>query len=337
MQITTRRFDDWHAHFREGTILKTVVPYTASYCGRALAMPNTRPPKLTGANCKDYKREILSAAESTNPDFEPLMTIKLTRSTTPKCIREAHEAGVIAAKAYPVGVTTNAQDGIQDFSKLASVFSAMEEVNMVLPIHGEQPDYSCLSREVAFLPTLYKLVESFPRLRIVMEHLTTRQVIETVKLFPNTVGATITAHHLVLTLDDVISETLQPHNFCLPIAKTADDRQALIDAATSGNPKFFFGSDTAPHSKSEKQKGRGMPGIFAAPVVPQLLAQVFEKAGALGKLENFTSVHGARFYGLPLNKGTIVLEERLFCTPQEINGIVPFLAGQTLGWSVKTE
>jgi dihydroorotase len=333
MRLTIRRPDDFHVHFRTGATLKTVVPYTAQWFKRALVMPNTVPPILTGADCRRYKEEILAAAKDTAPDFEPLMSIKLTQRTTPGNIRAAYQAGAIIGKAYPAGVTTNAEDGIQDFDAMAPVFSAMEEIGMVLSKHGELPSAPCLSREVSFLPILCKLVEEFPNLRIVLEHLSTRKAVETVTCLPRTVAATITAHHLVLTIDDVIGGALNPHNFCKPIAQTADDRQALIDAATSGSSKFFFGSDSAPHLKCIKERAGGA-GIFSAPVILPLLCQVFEEAEALGKLGDFTSKFGAQFYELPLNDGSITI---VGSVPEEIGGIVPFMAGQKLSWHVKTK
>lgn len=337
MQIVTRLFDDWHVHLRRLAILRAVALYTARYCDRALIMPNTDPPILTGADCKEYREEILSATRRRVPSFKPLMTIKIIQSTKPEWIYAAHEAGAIAGKIYPAGVTNNAEDGVSDFEEIAPVLEAMQEVDMVAPIHGEQPDEFCTDREKLFLPTVEWLCKTFPRLRIVLEHVTTREAVALVKSLPDTVAATITAHHLWLTRDDLIGRYMQPHNFCLPEAKRPEDQEALREAATSGNPKFFFGSDSAPHPCANKECAKGKPGVFTAPVAPQLLAQVFEKAETLNRLQAFTSEFGARFYGLPLNEGTMIFEKKPFTVPQAIDGIVPFMAGETLPWSIKTE
>jgi dihydroorotase len=265
------------------------------------------------------------------------MSVKITQNTTPEHIYAAHEAGAIVGKGYPIGVTTNAEDGISNFFALGPVWLAMQKVGMVLSLHGEDPDTPCMVRELSFLPTLSSLASDFSTLRIVMEHLTTRKAVEIVAGLPERVAATITVHHLVLTLDDLIGGSLQPHNFCKPVAQTRDDRKALIEAVTSGNPKFFFGSDSAPHLRSAKESSNGSAGIFSAPVVLPVLCQVFEEAGALGRLEDFISVYGASFYGLPLNHGTITVKQKRVVVPQEIDGIVPFMAGQALAWSVEAE
>ncbi len=344
MEVTIRRPDDFHVHFRRGRILRTVVPYTASWFKRALVMPNTDPPILSAKSAEKYQQEIASAAR--NRDFQPLMTIKIVQSTRPEWIPAARRAGVIAGKGYPTGVTTNAADGIRNFFSLRDVFAAMEEENMPLSLHGEQPGVFCLDREKAFLTTLEWLSRNFPRLRIVLEHITTRAAVSRVRALPDKVAATITAHHLVLTLDDVIGEKLRPHNFCLPVAKSPEDREAIRQAAVSGDPKFFFGSDSAPHPVADKERADGNPGLFTAPLTLPLLAQVFEEEGKLDRLKNFTSVFGALFYDLPANEGSLTLANEPAAVPYTIpygtsyssgfrEAIVPFMAGKVLSWSVK--
>lgn len=334
MKITIRRPDDFHVHFRQGDLLSSVVPYTAQYFGRALAMPNTTPPILAGDKSEVYARVVELAATAANRSFKALTSIKVVQSTRPEWILSASRSGVIAGKVYPVGVTTNAEDGVTDFSKLSAVFQAMMAVDMVACLHGEQPGEFCLDREKLFLPTVEWLVETFPRLRIVLEHVTTREAVELVRRLPDRVAATITAHHLCLTLNDVIGERLRPHNYCLPVAKRPGDRVALLEAVTSGNPKFFFGSDSAPHPIDRKECAEGAAGIFTAPLALPLLAQVFEQCGALDRLEDFVSVFGAGFYDLPLNDGQLTLIKKEMEIPERVAGIVPFMAGKTLGWSV---
>ncbi len=262
------------------------------------------------------------------------MTIQITESTTSEIVNIAYHLGAIAGKVYPVSVTTNSGNGVRDFEKLFPVFGKMEKIGMRLLLHGEKPDMFCLNREKQFLDILIKINKKFPELKIVLEHITTKEAVETVKSLKN-VAATITAHHLVLTLDDVVGNLLSPHNFCKPIAKFPKDRVALFEAATSGNPKFFFGSDSAPHLKERKECSSGCAGIFSAPVAIPLLAEIFEKEGRLNKLENFVSKFGAVFYDLPLNKERIMLVKEDWIIPQDYRDIVPFMAGKKLSWQVK--
>lgn len=332
MEIKIRKPDDFHVHLRTGDLLTTVLPCTANVFSRALVMPNANPPILTAEDAKQYRQEILRLAPA---GFEPLMTIKLTDYTKPEMVRQAKKAGVIALKAYPAGVATNSQDGIPDFLALYSVFEEMAKVGMVLSIHGEKPGVNCLYAEEEFLPTLKDIAETFPRLKIVMEHITTGAAVKTISGLPDNVSATITAHHLHLTFSDVVSDKIRPHNFCWPIAKTVENRRALILAATSGNQKFFFGSDSAPHLRLKKESAEASPGIFSAPVALLLLATIFEERNALDRLENFVSRFGAEFYGLSLNEGSISLVPKLTEIPKEIAGIVPFMAGEKLLWGVE--
>lgn len=303
-------------------------------------MPNTDQPISDADTLSRYRSEILSANRW---PFEPLMTIKITGQTTYDIVLKASEAGAVAGKLYPRGVTTNSADGVEDIAELDQAFAAMSSVDMVLCIHSEKPGVFCLDREAAFLrDILPRIVSSFPRLRIVVEHVSTAAAVDWVRNYrattrTSTVAATITAHHLVLTLDDVVGDTLSPHNFCKPLAKRQEDRAALIEAATSGDPAFFLGTDSAPHTRANKECASGCAGVFTAPVALPVVAQIFEEADALDRLDQFTSVSGARFYNLPLNSGTVVLKRNPQRVPQEYNGVVPFLAGQQLGWSVSDE
>ncbi|MBM2817626.1 MAG: Dihydroorotase [Parcubacteria group bacterium] len=334
-RLSIRKPDDFHCHLRRGNILNKVLPFTASMFGRAVAMPNTEPPILDRMDAHLYYNEIHQYKRNQSySGFSPIMTIQIKESTSPSMIEGASFEGVVAGKVYPIGVTTNSGNGVRDFGKMSSVFNRMQEIGMLLLLHGEKPDAFCLNREKEFLNTLLKINKKFPELKIVLEHITTRMAVWAVKEL-NNVAATITAHHLLLTLDDVVGDLLHPHNFCKPIAKSPKDRVTLIEAATSGNPKFFFGSDSAPHLKERKECSSGCAGIFSAPVAVPLLAEIFEKAGRLDKLENFVSTFGAVFYDLPLNKDKITLVKKDWIVPESYAGIVPFMAGKKLSWQVK--
>lgn len=328
--IAIRKPDDFHCHFRTGQMLQRVVPFTAAVFARAIAMPNTKPSKQTRQDAIAYRGEILDAVGN---DFQPLMTIEVTDRTTPKMIKDAVDANVIAGKFYPQGVTTNSQNGVSDFDALNPVFAEMERCRMRALFHGEDPSPGvfCLDRERSFLKTLRKIVETFPELKIVLEHVSTDNALFAVSTYDN-VAATITAHHLLLTLDDVVGGLISPHNFCKPLAKRPEDRDALLKAATSGNPKFFFGSDSAPHSRGTKECAHGCAGCFTAPVVLPLLAQIFEECDALDKLQGFVSEFGADFYGLPRNTGTITLFKEDWVVPEEYEGTALFWGGKTLHW-----
>lgn len=339
--IKIRRPDDMHVHLREGGMLQLVAPLTAKDFARALVMPNTNTPILSGWDVAKYRGEIKLAA----PGFEPLMTIKLVESTTPEIILAAQAAGAIAAKVYPQGVTTNSADGI-DPEAVMDTYEALEACGMVLCLHGEMPGVFCMDREAAFLTSLETIAGIFPKLKIVLEHVTTAAAVRCVERLGPNVAATITVHHLMLTLDDVVGDKIQPHNFCKPIAKTPADRAALREAATSGNPKFFLGTDSAPHSRYHKECASGCAGVFTAPVAMPLLAEIFETEGSLGDgpvLERFTSEFGARFYGLPLNEGTLTLVRKPWTSHREYqipsnemdsarDRVRPFLPGREMPW-----
>lgn len=340
-KITLRRLDDMHCHFRVGSLLTEVLPFTAQYASRAIAMPNTRPRAiLTAEDVVWYRDEINRVLDgmAKSPSFEPLMTIEVRDNTTPETIADARRAGAIAGKVYPLGVTTNSDEGLRDFfgQNISETFWAMEDVGMPLLLHGELDQERALvtKREEVFLQTLLTLAAKFPDLKIVLEHVSTRAAVKIVERLGKNVAATITAHHLCLTLNDVIGYGVQPHNACNPMPKDFDDRDALIDAATSGNPKFFLGSDTAPHPRDRKECARGACGVFTAPVLPALLVEIFEKTEHLDRLGDFTSRFGAEFYGLPLNEGSIVLVKKEWTVPDQIGSVVPFRAGTKLQWQL---
>ena len=298
-KITIRRLDDMHCHFRTGSLLKEVLPFTAQYASRGIAMPNTRPRAiLTGDDVVWYRDEIKHALDEmpNRYPFEPLMTVEVRDSTTPQMIVEAYRAGAVAGKVYPLGVTTNSDEGLRDFDseKISETFLAIQDVGMLLLIHGELDRERTLvtKREEVFLPTFLKLAEKFPNLKIVLEHVSTRIAVESVRQLGRNV------------------------------------------AATSGDPKFFLGSDTAPHPRERKECAKGACGVYTAPVLPQVLAEVFEKAGCLDRLENFVSRFGAEFYGLPLNDGTITLTKTEWVVPEQFGSVVPFRAGAKLQWQL---
>lgn len=340
--MTTLRIwqpDDFHVHLRQGELLDHVLAPTALIYGRALVMPNLTPPILTGADALAYRHRIQDGATALGATtFEPLMTIKLVGTTTPRTITEAKNAGVIAGKVYPEGVTTNSEDGVKNMTSLWPAFAQMETEGMVLCLHGETPGVFCMDRESHFLDTLDELANVFPKLRIVLEHVTTEDAVMMVEELPDTVAATITVHHLLLTLDDVVGDKLRPHHFCKPIAKREQDRRRLVVAATSGSPKFFLGTDSAPHLRDTKECASGCAGIYTSPVAMEVLAELFEREGRLERLEAFTSAFGARFYGLPLNERYVDLEKvDPYLVPERLPGdIVPFRAGENLHWLCKT-
>jgi dihydroorotase len=331
-EITIRRPDDWHVHLRDGAMLEAVAADTARHFARALVMPNLTPPVRTGAEAMAYRERIL--AGTSDLDFTPLMTIKLLPETTAEWVAGAKEAGVVAGKLYPQGVTTNSEDGWSEIAALDEAFAAMEEAGLVLCLHGEAPDAFCLDRELRFVEdTLPSIAERFPKLRIVLEHVSTRAGVAAVKELANVAG-TITAHHLHLTLDDVIGGALQPHHFCKPVAKRPEDLESLVLAALDSE-SFFLGTDSAPHLREDKECPSGCAGVYTAPVALGLVAEVFEAHDALGRLEAFTSERGARFYGVPLNEGQVTLRRGEWSVPADFAGVVPMRAGQTLAWQVR--
>jgi dihydroorotase len=330
-ELRIRRPDDFHVHLRDDPMLSQVVHHTAHVFARALVMPNLIPPIATGSDAVLYSARI--NWEVGEDEFKPLMTIKLLKTTTPAIIRTAHQMGVVAAKFYPEGVTTNSADGLEHPLSIESVLRVMEQIGMVLCLHAEAPGVFCLERELAFHDIIQWLWRTFPKLKIVVEHVTDARTVELITDHaPPTVAATITVHHLLLTLDDVIGAELKPHHFCKPVAKQHKDRKALLKVATSGHPRFFLGTDSAPHSIEKKECACGAAGIFTAPVAMPLLATIFEREGALSNLESFTSENGAEFYGLPLNEGTLTLVRDPWVVPDVKEGVIPFWMGREIAW-----
>jgi dihydroorotase len=332
--LTFRRPDDWHVHLRDGDMLKKVAPYTSRQFARAIVMPNLVPPVTTPEAAAEYRERIRAAAGRA---FEPLMTCYLTDQTSPDEIERGFEEGVwIAAKLYPAGATTNSASGVTDIRNIYPALARMEQIGMVLCVHGEVtgPDVDVFDREAVFIErVLDRLVRDFPRLKIVLEHITTEEAVKFVTRQPY-VGATVTPQHLTINRNAIFAGGLRPHAYCLPVAKRESHRLAVRKAATSGSPKFFLGTDSAPHARAAKESGCGCAGIFNAPFAIESYATVFEEEGALPKLEAFASLNGPRFYGLPANGETITLERAEVRVPGEVDGLVPFHAGETLRWKL---
>ena len=332
--------DDWHVHLRDGPMLKAVAGATARQFARAIAMPNLTPPVTTVKAARAYRRRILKAV---GPDagFTPLMTCYLTDHLDPGELRRGKAAGVFtAAKLYPAHATTNSAHGVTNIAGIAPLLEAMQEVGLPLLVHGEVTDRSVdlFDREAVFIDrTLAPLVRDFPGLKIVLEHITTKEAAEFVAAAPATVAATITPHHLEFNRNAIFEGGIRPHFYCLPIAKREVHRQALRRAAVSGSPKFFLGTDSAPHKRELKEAACGCAGIYCAPVAMESYAKTFEEESALDQLEGFASRHGPAFYGLPLNPRRIVLTRTRQDVPATLpvgrTAIVPFMGGQTIGWT----
>lgn len=339
--LTIRRPDDWHLHFRDGEVMRAVVPYTARRFARAIVMPNLTPPITTTAMAAAY-RERIRAAVPEGVGFTPLMTCYLTDTTDPGDLaRGAGEGVFTAAKLYPANATTNSASGVTDVRRIYPVLERMEAEDIVLCIHGEVTDHDIdvFDREAEFIERHLKdIVASFPRLRVVFEHITTADAVAFVTGCGPHVAATITPQHLHINRNAMLVGGIQPHNYCLPVAKRETHRIALRAAATSGSPKFFLGTDSAPHFRHDKESACGCAGIFGAPHALESYLQVFEEEDALGAFEGFASLHGPAFYTLPVNEETITLERAELAVPEELAlagaEIVPFHAGQTLGWRI---
>jgi dihydroorotase len=337
--ITITRPDDWHLHLRDGAQMSAVLPDSARRFARAIVMPNLTPPVATTELALRY-RDRIRAALPGGVAFEPLMTLYLTDNTRPDEILRAQASGVVhAVKYYPAGATTHSDSGVTDLGKCHSVLEAMEACGMPLLVHGEvtDPAVDIFDREKVFLERiLAPLVERFSDLRVVVEHISTREAVRFVLTAPQRVGATITAHHLLLNRNALFAGGMRPHNYCLPVVKREEDRQALIEAATSGNPKFFLGTDSAPHARHAKEADCGCAGVYTAHAGIELYAEVFAAAGALARLENFASRFGAAFYGLPRNAGAITLIDEAWRAPAEspfgADRLVPFRAGADIRW-----
>ncbi len=343
MELTLARPDDWHLHVRDGAALDSVVPHSARQFGRAIIMPNLSPPVTTTEQALAYRERVLAAIPE-DSGFQPLMTLYLTDNTTADEIVTAKLSGhVYAVKLYPAGATTHADAGVTDISRTHAALAAMEEAGLPLLVHGESTDpaVDVFDREAVFIERhLDPLVAKFPGLKVVLEHVTTRDGVEFVSNAPDTVAATITAHHLLLNRNAMFAGGLRPHSYCLPVLKREQHRAALIGAATGGNSKFFLGTDSAPHPRMAKETACGCAGIYSAHAALELYAQAFESAGALDRLEGFASRYGADFYGLPYNSGTVTLEKSAWQVPEEYprgdTSLVPLFAGETLQWRIKT-
>lgn len=333
--ITIRRPDDWHAHLRDSDMLAKIAPYTARQFARAIIMPNLVPPITKVAQAAAYRDRIKAAAGN---DFTPLMTCYLTDDVNVSELERGHAEGVwLAAKLYPAGATTNSASGVTDIRNIYPALERMQKIGMIFCIHGEitDPDTDIFDREALFIDRiLTRLVADFPGLRMVLEHVTTKQAVDFVSDAPPTVAATITPHHLHLNRNALFEGGLRPHAYCLPVVKREQHRQAVRRAAVSGSPKFFLGTDTAPHAREAKESACGCAGIFNAPYALESYAQVFDEGGALDRLEGFAAEHGANFYGLPLNVGTISLSRVAHQVPPTIEGLVPFHAGEKLDWQL---
>ena len=337
--ITITQPDDWHAHLRDGAQMASVVGATARQFARAIVMPNLKPPVTTARQAKAYRERILAALPKGSA-FEPLMTLYLTDDTPAAEIARARDAGFVkAVKYYPAGATTNSASGVTDLRKCDAVLEAMQAAGMPLLVHGEvtDPEVDVFDRETVFLErTLAPLVKRFPALKVVVEHITTHEAAAFVERAGANVAATITAHHLLMNRNALFAGGIRPHHFCLPVLKREPHRRALVKAATSGNPKFFLGSDSAPHARHAKEAVCGAGGMYTAYAALELYAEAFESAGALERLEAFASHFGADFYGMPRNKGKVKLERAKWKVPGEYpfgdEAVVPLRAGESLGW-----
>ncbi|KAL7527101.1 hypothetical protein ACHAWF_002040 [Thalassiosira exigua] len=343
-RITLALPDDFHHHFRDGPVTANVMEHVVQQFGRAIAMPNLKPPVTTTERALRYRERLLSSLPPSLPhgSFEPLMTLYLTDNTTPEEIRKAHATGLIqACKYYPAGATTNSDAGVTDVKKTYPALRAMEEVGMVLCIHSEvsTPGVDIFDREKTFIDEIIKpLVRDLPGLKVVMEHISTKEAVEYVKGASDNVRASITCHHLLFNRNHLLVGGIKPHFYCLPILKREAHRRALLDAATSGSPKFFLGTDSAPHEVGAKESSCGCAGCYTAHAALALYAEAFEAAGALDKLEGFASFHGADHYGLPRSGRTIALEKREWIVPERYafgtRFVRPLRAGETVAWSV---
>jgi dihydroorotase len=336
--ITITRPDDWHLHVRDGDALNTVVPHTAAQFGRAIIMPNLRPPVTTAAQALAYKARI-QAAVPAGMTFEPLMTLYLTDNLPADEIKRAKAAGVVASKLYPAGATTNSDAGVTDLRKTYKTLEAMQRAGMLLLVHGEvtSPDIDLFDREAVFIDTqLMPLRRDFPELKIVFEHITTKEAAQYVRDSSEFTAATITAHHLLYNRNAIFTGGIRPHYYCLPVLKRETHRLALVEAAVSDSNKFFLGTDSAPHPAHLKEHATGCAGCYTAHAAIEMYAEAFDSAGALDKLEAFASFNGADFYGLPRNQGTITLKKESWTPPESFAfgeaALKPLRSGESLPW-----
>jgi dihydroorotase len=339
--ITLTRPDDWHLHVRDGAPLNTVVPHTAAQFGRAIIMPNLKPPVTTVAQAVAY-RERIQAAVPAGVSFQPLMTLYLTDNLPADELTHAREAGVVALKLYPAGATTNSDAGVTDIRKTHRTLEAMQRHGLLLLVHGEvtNPDIDLFDREAVFIDTqLEPLRRDFPELKIVFEHITTREAAQYVQSSSSHLGATITAHHLLYNRNAIFTGGIRPHYYCLPVLKREVHRQALVQAATSDSTKFFLGTDSAPHPAHLKEHAVGCAGCYTAHAALELYAEAFDQAGALDRFERFASFNGPDFYGLPRNTGTVTLRRETWTPPESFRfgeaDLKPLRSGETLAWRLQ--
>ena len=341
MQVTLIRPDDWHLHLRDGVLMRAVLPDTVRRFGRAIIMPNLKSPVISTELAQAYRARILAALPQ-GARFEPLMTLYLTDNTSPQEIIKAKASGIIhGVKFYPSGATTHSDAGVTDITACYAALATMEEQDLPLLVHGEVTDtlVDVFDREQVFIARyLAPIVDRFPKLRVVFEHITTRQAADFVKSASSNVAATVTAHHLLYSRNAMFLGGLRPHLYCLPVLKREEHREALIAAATSGNPKFFLGTDSAPHAKHAKESSCGCAGMYTSHAAIELYAEVFEQAGALDKLESFASFFGADFYRLPRNQDSITLQKQSWKVPAQLpfgdEVLVPLRAGETVMWTL---
>ncbi len=339
--ITLTRPDDWHLHLRDGAEMAAVLPDSAARFARAIIMPNLKQPVTTVALAREYRDRIVAALPN-GMHFTPLMTLYLTDRTSPVEIDRAKASGFVhAVKLYPAGATTHSQSGVTDLAKVAEVLATMEAIGLPLLIHGEvtDSDVDVFDREQVFIKRLLgPLVVRYPKLRLVLEHITTKQAAEFVMAAGPNIAATITAHHLLLNRNALFQAGIRPHHYCLPVLKREEHRLALVRAATSGNPKFFLGTDSAPHAKHTKEHACGCAGVYTANAALELYAEAFDAVGALDKLESFASFFGADFYGLPRNREQVTLTKTVTAVAAELafgnHTLVPFRAGENIAWSI---
>ena len=339
--ITFTRPDDWHLHLRDGAAMASVVSHTAAQFGRAIIMPNLKPPVVTTEQALAYKQRILDALPTDSP-FQPLMTLYLTDNTSATEIEKARASGQIhAVKLYPAGATTNSDFGVTDIAHTHDALHAMAEAGMPLLVHGEvtHPEVDVFDREAVFIDTiLAPLVDQIPNLKIVMEHITTANAADFVLQSGDNIAATITPQHLLMNRNAIFQGGIRPHHYCLPILKREKHRQRLMEVATSGSNKFFLGTDSAPHAQGDKESSCGCAGIYSAHAAIEFYAEAFDQAGALDKLEGFASLHGADFYGLPRNTGTICLQREEWSVPESYpfadKHVIPLRAGEKISWKL---
>ncbi len=341
ISLTITRPDDWHLHVRDGDALRTVVPHTAAQFGRAIIMPNLKPPVTTAAQCAAYRDRILAAVPE-GLSFEPLMTLYLTDNLPADEIARAKDAGVVAAKLYPAGATTNSDAGVTDIRKTYKTLEAMQRAGLLLLVHGEvtSPDIDLFDREAVFIDQqMIPLRRDFPELKVVFEHITTKEAAQYVAEAGAFTAATLTAHHLLYNRNAIFTGGIRPHYYCLPVLKRETHRQALVAAATSGSDRFFLGTDSAPHPAHLKEHAIGCAGCYTAHAAIEMYAEAFDSVGALDKLEAFASFNGPAFYGLPRNSGTVTLKRESWTTPESFRfgeaDLKPLRGGEVLPWRLQ--